>query len=76
MPELLPGHAECESVLDPVNEVDGDDPLLTQVATGCPGVVVERVRQVAQGRYLWLQFRGTDRTTAYDVLDDVAAPGL
>lgn len=76
MPELLPGHAECESVLDPVSDVDGGDPVLTQVSTGCPGVVVERVRQVALGRYLWVQVRSLDRATAYAVLDDVAAPGF
>ncbi|MEJ7796576.1 MAG: serine/threonine-protein kinase [Nocardioides sp.] len=76
MPEELPGHAECESVLDPVSDVDGDDPVLTQVSTGCPGVIVERVRQVALGRYLWVQVRSLDRAAAYGVLDDVAAPGF
>ncbi|MFC6287234.1 serine/threonine-protein kinase [Nocardioides sp. GCM10027113] len=75
MPEQLPGHAECDEVLDPVGDVAGQDPLLTQVATGCPGVVVERVRQVAQDRYLWVQVRSADRATAYDVLETVAAPG-
>jgi len=76
MPEQLPGHDECETVLDPVTDVDGQDPLLTQVAIGCPGVVVERVRQVAQNRYLWIQVRSSDRSTAYDVLDQVSAPGF
>jgi serine/threonine protein kinase len=76
MPEQLPGHGECETVLDPVSDVDGQDPLLTQVATGCPGVVVERVRQVALNRYLWIQVRSSDRATAYDVLEQVAAPGF
>jgi hypothetical protein len=76
MPEQLPGHSECDTVLDPVSDVDGQDPVLTQVATGCPGVVVERVRQVADNRYLWIQVRSNDRSTAYDVLDQVAAPGF
>ena len=76
MPEQLPGHDECDSVLDPVSDVDGGDPVLTQVSTGCPGVIVERVRQVSVGRYLWVQVRSLDRVTAYGVLDDVAAPGF
>lgn len=76
MPEELPGHGECDTVLDPVSDVDGQDPVLTQVATGCPGVVVERVRQVAQNRYLWIQVRSSDRATAYDVLEQVSAPGF
>lgn len=76
MPEQLPGHDECDTVLEPVSDVDGQDPLLTQVATGCPGVVVERVRQVADDRYLWIQVRSRDRSTAYDVLDQVSAPGF
>jgi hypothetical protein len=76
MPEELPGHDECDTVLDPVSDLDGQDPLLTQVATGCPGVVVERVRQVAQNRYLWIQVRSGDRSTAYQVLDQVATPGF
>ena len=76
MPEKLPGHDECESVLDPVSDVDGDDPVLTQVSTGCPGVVVERVRQVAVDRYLWVQVRSAERGAAYGVLEDVTAPGF
>ena len=76
MPEQLPAHAECDTVLDPVSDLDGQDPLLTQVAIDCPGVVVERVRQVAQDRYLWIQVRSSDRSTAYDVLDQVSAPGF
>ncbi len=76
MPERLPGHAGCEATLDPVSDVDGDDAVVTQVSTGCPGVIVERVRQVAVDRYLWVQVRSEDRTTAYRVLDDVSAPGF
>ncbi len=76
MPEQLPGHDECDTALDPVSDIDGQDPLLTQVSTGCPGVVIERVRQVALNRYLWIQVRSGDRSTAYDVLDEVSAPGF
>lgn len=76
MPEKLPGHDECDTVLAPVSDVDGQDPLLTQVATGCPGVIIERVRQVAQDRFLWIQVRSSDRSTAYDVIDQVSAPGF
>jgi len=76
MPEELPGHDECDDELEPVTDVDGDDPVLTQASTGCPGVIVERVRQVAFGRYLWVQVRSDDRATAYGVLEDVAAPGF
>jgi hypothetical protein len=39
-------------------------------------VIVERVRQVATDRYLWVQVRSTDRSTAYSVLDGVSAPGF
>ena len=76
MPEELPGHEACEESLTPVSDVDGDDPVLTQVSTGCPGVIVERVRQVATDRYLWVQVRSADRSTAYSVLEDVSAPGF
>ena len=76
LPEELPGHAGCESVLDPVSDVVGQDPLLTQVSVGCPGVIAERVRQVATDRYLWIQVRSLDRATAYAVLEGVAAPGF
>jgi len=76
MPEELPGHAGCESTLDPLPDVVGDDAMLTQVSSGCPGVIIERVRQVAVNRYLWVQVRSHDRTTAYSVLGDVSAPGF
>lgn len=73
MPELLPGHAECENVLDAVSDTDGQDPVLTQVATDCPGggVVVERVRQVAEARYVWIQIRAADRAIASEVLGGI-----
>ena len=76
MPEQLPGHPDCEETLDPVTDVAGTDPVLQQVSTGCPGVIVERVRQVATNRYLWMQVRSADRATAYSVLEDVSAPGF
>ncbi len=74
MPEELPGHADCADVLEPLSDAQGDDAVLTQVSTGCPGVVVERVRQVAVDRYLWVQVRSEDRSTAYEVLEGVTAP--
>ena len=76
MPEQLPGHDDCETALVPVSDVAGDDPVLTQVSTGCPGVIVERVRQVSVGRYLWVQVRSLDQVTAYGVLEEIAAPGF
>lgn len=76
MPEQLPGHPDCAETLDPVPDVAGGDPVLQQVSTGCPGVIVERVRQVATNRYLWMQVRSDDRSTAYSVLEDVSAPGF
>lgn len=76
MPEQLPGHAECATVLDPVSDTDGQDPVLTQVAIECPGgVVVERVRQIAVGRYVWIQIRSADRATASEVLRGVDVSG-
>jgi hypothetical protein len=76
MPEELPGHPDCREVLDPVPDVVGADAVLTQVSTGCPGVVVERVRQVATNRYLWVQVRSADQASAYSVVNAVSAPGF
>jgi serine/threonine protein kinase len=76
MPEELPGHPDCREVLDPVPDVVGADAVLTQVSTGCPGVVVERVRQVATNRYLWVQVRSADQASAYAVVNAVSAPGF
>ena len=75
MPEQLPGHAGCDVALDPVTDTMGEDPLLTQVMTGCPGVVVERVRQVATDRYVWIQVRSDDRAEANEVLEQVDVSG-
>ena len=76
LPEELPGHASCNNVDEPYPDSIGDDPVLTQVATGCPGVIVERVRQVATNRYIWIQVRSDDRATANDVLDQVEVSGF
>ena len=76
LPEELPGHADCESTLEPVSDSHGDDPVLTQVSMGCPGVIVERVRQVATNRYIWIQVRSEDRATANSVLDEVDVSGF
>jgi eukaryotic-like serine/threonine-protein kinase len=75
MPEQLPGHRGCEDVQEPVSDTVDEDPLLTQVATGCPGVIVERVRQVALNRYVWIQIRSRDRATANQVLEKVDVSG-
>jgi serine/threonine protein kinase len=76
LPEQLPGHAACDSVLDPVTDTVGQDPMLTQVATGCPGVVVERVRRVATDRYVWIQVVSRDQARANEVLDGVTVAGF
>ncbi|MGH3346723.1 MAG: serine/threonine-protein kinase [Nocardioides sp.] len=77
LPEQLPGHASCENVEESYPDTSlGGDPVLTQVATGCPGVIVERVRQVATNRYVWIQVRAADRATATDVLDEVEVSGF
>ncbi len=76
LPEELPGHADCESSLEPYPDAIGDDPVLTQVSMGCPGVIVERVRQVATNRYIWIQVRSEDRATANSVLDEVDVSGF
>ena len=39
-------------------------------------MIVERVRQVATNRYVWIQVRSDDRATANDVLDQVEVSGF
>jgi hypothetical protein len=39
-------------------------------------VIVERVRQVATNRYIWIQVRADDRATATEVLDTVDVSGF
>lgn len=76
LPADLPGHPECQETADPVTE-GGDEPTVTVVHSGCPdGVTVERVRQVAGNRLLWVQVRSADRATANQVLDSVETHGL
>ena len=76
LPELLPGHPECDSSDAPYS-LAGDQPSRTVVHSGCPGgVVVERVVQVAEDRLLWVQVRSPDTATANRVLDSVTTHGL
>jgi hypothetical protein len=76
LPELMPGHPECGTTLEPVSE-GGDEPSTTVVHEACPGgVTVERVVQVAGNRLLWVQVRSADRATANDVLDAVTTSGI
>ncbi len=76
LPEELPGHPGCDAVMESYPDTKNGDPVLTQVATGCPGVIVERVRQVATNRYIWIQVRADDRATATEVLDTIDVSGF
>lgn len=79
LPELLPGHPECATTGDPLTDAVDGDPMVTVVHTGCgsqDGVVIERVRQVADSRQLWIQVRSDDRATANVVLDSVTVLGM
>ncbi|HEX6150712.1 serine/threonine-protein kinase [Nocardioides sp.] len=76
LPEELPGHPACQNVLEPYPDREDGDPTLTRVATECPGVVVERVRKVADNLYIWIQVRAADRPTATNVLDRVDVFGF
>ena len=75
MPEKLPGHAECAEAQEVVRDVVDEGATLTQVHTGCPGVIVERVVQVATNRFLWVQVRAHSTATANHVLDAVGVSG-
>lgn len=75
MPEKLPGHAECAEAQEVVRDVVDEGATLTQVHTGCPGVIVERVVQVATNRFLWVQVRAHTTATANKVLDAVDVSG-
>ena len=68
MPEELAGHPECGSSLDPVRDTVGDGAQLTQINLDCPGVLEERVVQVATNQFVWIQVRSSDRATANRVL--------
>jgi hypothetical protein len=75
MPEELAGHPECGSALDPVRDTVKDGASLTQVNQDCPGVLIERVLQVATNQFVWIQVRASDRSTATKVLDSVSIGG-
>ena len=75
MPEQLAGHPECSSRLEPFRDTVKDGASLTQVNQDCPGVVIERVLQVATNQFVWIQVRATDRPTATKVLDSVEISG-
>jgi hypothetical protein len=75
MPEQLAGHPECSSALDSFRDTNSDGASLTQVHQDCPGVVIERVQQVATNQFVWIQVRSADRRTANKVLDSVRFSG-
>ncbi|MGE3378425.1 MAG: serine/threonine-protein kinase [Nocardioides sp.] len=75
LPELLPGHPECDDVRPRVRGGAGERSE-TEVHTGCPGVVVERVVRVTDNRWLWVQVRSDDSATANRVLDGIRVHGL
>ena len=75
MPERLAGHPECKATLEPYRDTNGDGAALTQYNQQCPGVVVERVQQVATNQFVWIQVRAADRPTATKVLDSVEIGG-
>jgi hypothetical protein len=76
LPSQLPGHPDCGEAEEPVENTIDSDASRTVVYTACPGIIVERVVQVAANRVLWVQVRSTDRATAYDVLESVDTSGL
>jgi len=74
LPEQTPQHPECDNDDGVVNSTVDGLPSSTTYYSGCPGgVTVERVAQVAGNRLLWVQVRSTDRATAAQVLESVAA---
>jgi len=79
LPEQMPGHPECLSTGEPVTNSVGDDDYVTVTHSGCgdvEGVVIERVRQVADNRQVWIQVRAHDRAAANEVLDSVRLLGF
>lgn len=76
LPTDLPGHPQCGEVRPAVHGRVDQDPATTVVHTGCPGVIVERVVQVAGNRILWVQVRSQDQGTANAVLDSLETHGL
>ncbi len=75
MPEQLAGHPECGSALDPFRDTIREGASLTQIHLDCPGVVEERVLQVATNQFVWIQVRAADRATANQVIDSVRVSG-
>jgi serine/threonine protein kinase len=76
LPTSVPGHPECRSPEDVIDDDRDGDPSMTVYFTDCPSVTVERVVQVAANRLLWVQVRADSRSTAVAVLDSVTTHGL
>jgi hypothetical protein len=76
LPTTVPGHPECGSVEDTIDDDRDGDRSKTVYYTDCPHVTVERVVQVAVNRLLWVQVRADSRSTAVAVLDSVVTHGL
>ncbi|GAA4121064.1 serine/threonine-protein kinase [Nocardioides fonticola] len=78
LPQLMPGHPECDTTEPEVRvEQPGTPSSTTVVHTGCPdGVTVERVVRLGADTLLWVQVRATDADTAEQVLDTVSARTL
>jgi hypothetical protein len=76
LPTNVPGHPECGSTEDVIDDDRDGDRSMTVYFTDCPHVTVERVVQVAANRLLWVQVRADSRGTAVAVLDSVSTHGL
>jgi hypothetical protein len=73
LPTTLPHHQGCSHVGKAVRSTSGAS--LTEVSTGCPGFIIEQATQVSATKLLWVQVRGTDLSTAREVLDSVQTHG-
>jgi serine/threonine protein kinase len=76
LPSAVPGHPECGSSEDTIDDDFDGNKSMTVFFTDCPRVTVERVVRVASNRLLWVQVRADSRRTAVDVLDSVVTHGL
>jgi hypothetical protein len=76
LPTQVPGHPECSSSEEVIDDIRDGDRSKTVYYTDCPQVTVERVVQVAANRLLWVQVRADSRSTAVAVLDSVVTHGL
>lgn len=78
--ESLPTHPECGAVepaiYDTATSGGAGDAARTVWSTDCPGVLVERIEQVATNRMLWVQVRADNRDIADDVLQSINVSGL